>query len=114
LGSEWAWGENSSRLWRTHWHLVHIGRTFRNRGLQTIGAAAREREERSEVIKQDERGTPLKFRRALIYSAGVMTLQKPEPKPATTTAQAVVLLETVLGPVQAALLALAIRRKFMR
>ena len=57
---------------------------------------------------------PLKFGRALTYSAGVMTLQKPEPKPATTTAQAIVLLETILGPVQAALLALAIRRKFMR
>jgi hypothetical protein len=51
---------------------------------------------------------------ALLYSAGVMTLQKPEPRPATDAAQAVVMLETILGPVQAALLALAIRRKFMR
>lgn len=51
---------------------------------------------------------------ALVYSAGVMTLQKPEPRPATDAAQAVVMLETILGPVQAALLALAIRRKFMR
>ena len=32
----------------------------------------------------------------------------------TGTAQTLVLLETILGPVQAALLALAIRRKFMR
>jgi hypothetical protein len=64
--------------------------------------------------KRDEIGAPLKFSRALVYSAGVMTLQKPEPRPATTAAQTVVLLETVLGPVQAALLALAIRRKFMR
>src|SRR5258707_281049 len=52
--------------------------------------------------------------RALTYSAGVMALQKPEPRPATTAAQTVVLFETILGPVQAALLALAIRRKFMR
>lgn len=52
--------------------------------------------------------------RLLNYSAGVMTLQKPEPRPATDAAQAVVTLETILGPVQAALLALAIRRKFMR
>ncbi|HWW74900.1 MAG TPA: pentapeptide repeat-containing protein [Pyrinomonadaceae bacterium] len=51
---------------------------------------------------------------ALLYSAGVMTLQKPEPRPATDAAQALVILETILGPVQAALLALAIRRKFMR
>jgi hypothetical protein len=54
------------------------------------------------------------FPRALAYSAGVMTLQKPEPRPTTTAAQTAVLLETVLGPVQAALLALAVRRKFMR
>lgn len=54
------------------------------------------------------------FREALIYSAEVMTLQKPEPLPASKFARTLVLLETVLGPVQAALLALAIRRKFMR
>jgi len=64
--------------------------------------------------KRDDVGAPLKFSRALAYSAGVITLQKPEPRPATTAAQTVVLLETILGPVQAALLALAIRRKFMR
>lgn len=66
------------------------------------------------ISKRDDIGAPLKFSRALTYSAGVMTLQKPEPRPATTAAQTVVLLETILGPVQAALLALAIRRKFMR
>jgi uncharacterized protein YjbI with pentapeptide repeats len=66
------------------------------------------------LAQKDEVGAPLKFIRALTYSAGVMTLQKPEPKPATTAAQTVVLLETILGPVQGALLALAIRRKFMR
>lgn len=43
-----------------------------------------------------------------------MTLQKPEPRPETTEAQTLVALETVLGPLQAALLALAIRRKFTR
>jgi hypothetical protein len=68
----------------------------------------------TELAKPDDIGAPLKYSRALTYSAAVMTLQKPEPKPATTTAQALVLLETILGPVQAALLALAIRRKFMR
>lgn len=64
--------------------------------------------------KRDEVGAPMRFSRALTYSLGVMTLQRPEPRPATILAQAVVLLETILGPVQAALLALAIRRKFMR
>jgi hypothetical protein len=64
--------------------------------------------------RRDEVGQPLRWQRALTYSLGVMTLQKPEPRPATDVAQAVVMLETILGPVQAALLALAIRRKFMR
>jgi hypothetical protein len=66
------------------------------------------------VTVEDKIGQPLEFARALTYSLGVMSLQKPEPKPLTGTAQALVLLETILGPVQAALLALAIRRKFMR
>ena len=56
----------------------------------------------------------LGFREALLYSAGVLTLQKPEPLPNNKRAKTFVLLETILGPVQAALLALAIRRKFMR
>jgi uncharacterized protein YjbI with pentapeptide repeats len=64
--------------------------------------------------RRDEVGAPLRLPRALTYSLGVMTLQKPEPRPATDAAQALVMLETILGPVQAALLALAIRRKFMR
>jgi hypothetical protein len=64
--------------------------------------------------RRDEVGQPLRWQRALTYSLGVMTLQKPEPRPATDAAQALVMLETILGPVQAALLALAIRRKFMR
>lgn len=57
---------------------------------------------------------PLTLPDALIYSFGVMALQKPEPLPANKRAKGLVLLETILGPLQAALLALAIRRKFMR
>jgi hypothetical protein len=57
---------------------------------------------------------PLTFPEAVIYSAGVLSLQKPEPLPANKRAKAIVLCETILGPLQAALLALAIRRKFMR
>lgn len=67
------------------------------------------------AAKRDEVGEPFtSFSRALTYSAAVMTFQRPEPRPATTAAQTVILLETILGPFQAALLALAIRRKFMR
>lgn len=56
----------------------------------------------------------LAFSEALLYSAGVLTLQKPDPQPANKRARFFVLAETLLGPIQAALLALAIRRKFMR
>jgi hypothetical protein len=51
---------------------------------------------------------------ALIYSVGVMTLQKPSPAPASVRGQALVAAQTIAGPIQAALLALAMRRKFMR
>lgn len=63
---------------------------------------------------EDKVGQPLEFSRALTYSLAVMSLQKPEPRPLTNWAHALVTLEAILGPVQAALLALAIRRKFMR
>jgi len=72
------------------------------------------RESRAEATKWEDTNARLNLRRALIYSAEVMAFQKPEPKPGTTAAHSVVLLETILGPVQAALLLLAIRRKFMR
>ncbi|MDQ3746131.1 MAG: pentapeptide repeat-containing protein [Acidobacteriota bacterium] len=71
-------------------------------------------EKEAAEARRDEVGEPLRVPRALTYSLGVMTLQKPEPRPATNAAQSLVMLETILGPVQAALLALAIRRKFMR
>ena len=64
--------------------------------------------------KPDEVGEPLSFTRSLTYSLEVMSLQRPEPRPLTNWAHTLVTLETILGPVQAALLALAIRRKFMR
>jgi hypothetical protein len=66
------------------------------------------------TARRDEVGAPLGLSRALTYSFGVMTFQKPEPRPTTTAAQIFVILETIFGPLQAALLALAIRRKFMR
>lgn len=71
-------------------------------------------EKEAAEARRDEVGEPLRWPRPLTYSLGVMTLQKPEPRPATNAAQSLVMLETILGPVQAALLALAIRRKFMR
>jgi hypothetical protein len=61
----------------------------------------------------DRIGEPLRAR-ALIYSFRVMSLQKPEPEPLTISAEAFVALEMIIGPAQAALLLLAIRRRFMR
>jgi uncharacterized protein YjbI with pentapeptide repeats len=72
------------------------------------------------VVSSEERkaslvkAKPLTGFESLLYSASVMALQKPEPLPANKSAKLCVLAETVLGPLQAALLALAIRRKFMR
>ncbi len=66
------------------------------------------------AAQQSVVATPLTLPESMIYSVGVMSLQKPEPLPANKRARAFVLFETILGPLQAALLALAIRRKFMR
>ena len=87
------------------WLYTQVGFTKENTKLMSESAA---------ITEIDEVGKPMRFTRALIYSLGVMTLQKPEPRPLTTAAQTLVTLETVLGPLQVALLALAIRRKFMR
>lgn len=47
------------------------------------------------------------------YSLQVMTLQRPEPRPEGLT-RVIYGMETIFAPLQAALLALAIRRKFIR
>jgi hypothetical protein len=99
--------------------VVLLGIFFLSAALYTqVGFARWEPRVASErevaTVQKDEIGAPLKFSRALTYSAAVMTFQRPEPRPVTTAAQTIVLFETILGPVQAALLALAIRRKFMR
>jgi hypothetical protein len=66
------------------------------------------------TVVRDRVGQPMPLSAALVYSLGVLSLQKPDPAPATATARYLVMAETILGPLQAALLALAIRRKFMR
>lgn len=66
------------------------------------------------VYKTDEVGSPQKPIKALAYSLEVITLQQPEPRPLTAAARYAVLAERILGPIQFALLALAIRRRFMR
>lgn len=48
------------------------------------------------------------------YSLRIMLLQRPEPQPENDFAKWIVTLESVFAPLQVALLALALRRKFMR
>jgi hypothetical protein len=56
----------------------------------------------------------LGWRESALYSFNVSILQKPEPRPIGLWGNALASLQTVLGPAQAALLALALRRRFMR
>jgi uncharacterized protein YjbI with pentapeptide repeats len=56
----------------------------------------------------------LEFIEAIAYSLRVMVLQRPEPFPINTFGKALLAIESVIAPLQLALLALAIRRKFMR
>lgn len=61
-----------------------------------------------------ERFRYLTWDEAIVHSLSVAALQRPEPKPANTLTRLFVILETIFAPLQVALLALAIRRKFMR
>jgi hypothetical protein len=54
------------------------------------------------------------FPQAAAYSLQVMLLEAPEPLPVTVGQRMLVSLEKISGPLQAALLALAVRRRFMR
>lgn len=64
--------------------------------------------------RADESGEPLRLGKALASSLEVMTLQRPDPPPLTSTARFAVIVERIFGPIQAALFALAVRRRFMR
>ena len=66
------------------------------------------------VLLAPEQNLAKQFLATLVYSLETASLQKPEPRPVTTMARLFVGLETILAPLQAALLALAIRRKYMR
>jgi hypothetical protein len=56
----------------------------------------------------------LDFPEALFYSLRVGSFQRPEPQPANNFARGLVAVETILVPLQGALLAFAIRRRFMQ
>ncbi len=66
------------------------------------------------VVLAQEKSPAKQWLATLAYSLDTASLQKPEPRPVTTAARFFVGLETILAPLQAALLALAIRRKYMK
>jgi hypothetical protein len=114
----WAASGYGERIARAFMVLIGIWLIFACLYTQ-VGFARPEQKAWSEsdvaAAKHNEVDAPLRpLSRALTYSAKVMILQRPEPRPITTTAESIVILETILGPLQGALLALAIRRKFMR
>lgn len=59
-------------------------------------------------------GQYLSFWESILYSLRLMVLQRPEPIPESILAKTTTTIGGILAPVQFALLALALRRKFMR
>jgi hypothetical protein len=115
----WYWLASGygERVWRAFLVLLGVWLLFAALYTQ-VGFSRWEprvsNEQDATAARRDDTGAPLPPARTLSYSLAVMLLQKPEPRPATNTANVLSMLETILGPLQAALLALAIRRKFMR
>jgi uncharacterized protein YjbI with pentapeptide repeats len=68
----------------------------------------------SSPLSQFKESSGLAFVEAIFYSARVMILQRPDPSPSNLFAKGIVATESVIAPIQLALLALALRRKFMR
>jgi hypothetical protein len=113
--SWWYWllSGYGERVERAFWILIMIWASFA--GLYWIGDATWwERRVDKTMMSIDSEPKALSLVDSAIYSANVMALQKPQPLPANKRAKGLVLAETILGPIQGALLALAIRRKFMR
>jgi hypothetical protein len=67
-----------------------------------------------ETASNSERFRSMNLGEGIIHSLSVATFQRPEPKPADNLTKLFIVLEVIFAPLQAALLALAIRRKFMR
>ena len=115
----WYWLASGygERVWQAFVVLVFVWILFA--GLYTQVGFTQPTEKTSSATaaatsQPDTAGKPLELKWAFVYSLEVALLQKPEPKPLTWWAKILVLLETVFGPLQGALLALAVRRKFMR
>lgn len=68
----------------------------------------------SEKTENTEVFRGMKIPENFLYSLYVAALQRPEPKAANNLTKLLIILETIFAPLQTALLALAIKRKFMR
>jgi hypothetical protein len=64
--------------------------------------------------QQHVASTRLRFPDAIALSLQILLLESPDPAPVSFRGNMLARLEKLLGPVQAALFALAVRRKFMR
>ncbi len=74
-------------------------------------------ESKDDLVKKNCQCTiaVLSFGEAVVHSLTTATLQNVDyRKPTTKKGETVVILEKIFAPLQAALLALALRRKFMR
>lgn len=67
-----------------------------------------------DIAETGARFRDMNFGEGIIHSLYVSALQRPEPKAEGFLTRLFVILQTIFVPLQAALLALAIRRKFMR
>lgn len=116
----WAASGYGERIWRATkvligiWILFAILYTNSNETWWRVNSTSLSTTGQIGATSNSQNRTDMQFMNALVYSAGVMMLQKPEPLPANKRAKSLVLLQTALGPLQIALLALAIRRRFMR
>jgi hypothetical protein len=66
------------------------------------------------TVDDSEQFRPMNRCEAISHSLAVASFQRPEPKAEGFFTRLLITLEAILAPLQAALLALAIRRKFMR
>jgi hypothetical protein len=114
----WYWIASGygERVWQATGVLLCLltlfGFLYSRVGFEAVGAKPPDAQQAT--VQPDRTGEPLPLGDSFLYSAQVAAFQKPDPKPLTRWARSLVFAETVLGPAQAALLLLAIRRKFMR
>ena len=116
----WYWaasgyGERAARAFMTL-VLIWIGFAFFYTRMP-VGASNSEivfQQKHETASTASERATGLTFRQCTVYSAQAILLQSPQPPPIAVSGRLLVSFEKIVASFQAALLALAIRRRFLR